>query len=77
MLASAFGNWLYLWGWESHGVGNFADDFLLLIVLQWPVRRATAVVQRRHAEQRAHEAAMRASAQALHDHLGTGHRVAP
>jgi hypothetical protein len=30
---------------------------------------------RRHAEQRAHEAAIIASNQALHDHLGTGHIV--
>ena len=38
MLASAFGNWAYLWLWTGHGVGNYADDLTILVitVLVWP-----------------------------------------
>lgn len=74
---ASLGDWAYLWLWTSHGVGNFADDFVILILLGWPVRQARAAVKRRHTEQRAHEARVEASHQALHDHLDTGHEVAP
>ena len=38
MIASAFGNWCYLWLWTGHGVGNYADDLTILVitVLVWP-----------------------------------------
>ena len=53
MLASAFGNWAYLWLWTSHGIGNYADDFTILVitVLVWPhLRHRIEAFAKRHVE---------------------------
>lgn len=53
MLASAFGNWAYLWLWTGHGVGNYADDLTILVitVLVWPhLRHKIEAFAKRHVE---------------------------
>ena len=65
---SSFGNWLYLWIWGSHGVGNYMDDLTILLVasVAWPPLRRR-IHRAIDAKLAAHHAALKADLTAHHE----------